>query len=429
MNALRRRRRRPRVHFTSLLATMTFSVGLAASAPAAPPPTFFDHVQHSWAVGTVTFSDQKEFRDGRLLVSIGQIVDLVHAKRGKPRGVMFTYELEEGESAPYDYQKPIFVVIELLPKNKYWRENLPPTSRHTAPSGSRYIFSGEDLEPASELAKAWAATLSLKGPDRWRAQHAVLASALLSDVDVLREDAVRHLSRQLPLTREIDDDSVSKIGVFILGDSPAQERERVIRAAGRAGVQPLAGPLEKIAAREDALSRSALDALNAIGKPRTPEQLKKLSDSKNADVRAFAVEQVAAGSAGDDAARKAAVAVLLGDDVEIVRTGAAIGLGRAASPAAIEPLGRALARSDGASRAAGSALAAIGGPEAVAALKASANEGGTAARVAAVLALGEIGDSCADCTAFLQQVRSSNSDPVARDIAGVVLESGAAAGN
>ncbi len=425
-----RRRGRTSVRSISVLATLTVAMGLASSAAAAPPPTFFDHVQHSWAVGTVKFSDQKEYRDGSLLVSIGQIVDLVHARRGKPRGVMFTYELAEGESsAPYDYQKPIFVVLELLPKSRYWRENLPPTSRHAAPSGSRYIFSGDQIEPTRESAKAWAATLSLKGPDRWRAQHAVLASALLSEVDVLREDAVRHLSRQLPLTREVDEDSISKIAVFITGDAPRQERERVIRAAGRAGVEPLAGSLEKIAGSEDALSPAALAALNALGKPRTPEQLKKLSASKNADVRAFAIEQVAAASADDDAARKTAVAVLLGDDAEVVRTGAASGLGRAASSAAIEPLGRALARGDGVSRAAGSALAAIGSPEAVAALKASANSGGTAARVAAVLALGEVGDSCSDCAAFLQQVRSSNTDPVARDIAGVVLESGANAGN
>lgn len=397
------------------------------------PKTYFDYVQSSWAVGSIALSREFKFRDGRLRAYPGRFTDLIHAKLGKPRSLMFVYELAHDETEPpYDPTQPIFAPIELLARNKYWRDNLPITPHHSAPAGSRYIFTGEDIGPASAAARRYAKTLELKGQDRWRAQNAVLIDAMLSGVDVLREDGVRHLSRQLPLTRALDDDASSKLGQFITGDFPEPERLRVVRAIGRAGSKSMAGPLETLAARDDDTAAAALAALAAIGRPRSREQLDALRQAATPSVRAWAIESVGATAGTDEAGLALATSVLVGDDEAVVRAGAATGLGRSGAGAAVPALVQALERDDEVSRDAGLALAAIRTPEAIAALKKRAAGGGTNTMIAAVLGLGAAaqGDgACADCRAYLKELRNTHDDETVRDVIGIVLDSGGGLGN
>ena len=110
------------------------------------------------------------------------------------------------------------------------------------------------------------------------------------------------------------------------------------RAIGRAGSKSMAGPLEVLAARDDATSAPALAALAAISRPRSREQLDALCQAATPSVRAWAIESVGARASTEPAALAAASAVLLGDDEAVVRAGAATGLGRSGAEAAV-PLG------------------------------------------------------------------------------------------
>lgn len=416
-------------------ATLVPAVGTAEQ-----PKTYFDHVQHSWAVGAISLSREFKFRDGRLLAYPGRFVDLVHARLGNPRSIMFIYELAADEDAPpFAPDQPLFAPIEVLPRYKYWRDNLPKTPHHAVAGGRRYLFTGDDIGPASAAARTYAATLEMKGRDRWRSQNAVFVEAMLSGVEVLRQDGVRHLSRQLPLTRVLDDESVEKLGRFLIGDHPERERERVLRAIGRAGTKSMSGAVETLAARDDEVAAAALAVLAQLERPRTRAQLESLLGAKTAAVRAWAIEQLAAAAGSDGTALATAARVLAGDDAAVVRAGAATGLGRSGAAAAVPPLAQALARGDDASREAASALAAIGTREAIAALKDAANGSGTNTAVAAVLGLGQAGrpgqagresrregredDACTDCITYLEGLRGSHADPSVRDIIGIVLES------
>jgi len=388
--------------------------------------TYFESLQRAWAVGEMALSRKLEFREGRLLAFPGRITDLVYARVGKPQTVLVVYELPDGESeAPFATGEAIFAVLSVLPQYKFWRDNLPHTPRHEIVGGATYAFTGDSLAPAKRLTKAWVVSFEQKGKDRWRTQNGVLAEALVAGVPVLRQDAVRLISRQLPLTKTIADSGLPPITAFITSDTyPEQERVRVIEAVGAGEIKDLASTLKKLSRGDDAVAAAALAASAKLGQSPSTQSLLERRKSKSAEVRAYASGELGARAGEDGQAFAAATAALKDDPEAKVRAAAAAGLGRSGSPRAIGPLKAALLRGDDASRAAGSALAAIGTTEALEALEGAVASGPTEAMVAGVLGLGELLPSCDSCRIYLVEQQKSHGEQAVKDLIGVVLEQG-----
>jgi hypothetical protein len=88
----------------------------------------------------------------------------------------------------------------------------------------------------------------------------------------------------------------------------------------------------------------------------------------------------------------------------------------------VAPLSAALGRGDGASEAAASALAVIGGPDAAQALKNAITGGSGNSESVAVIALADLRSGCSDCMAFLAEQHRTHPDESIRDLIAIVLE-------
>ncbi len=404
-------------------AALVALLGLANLAAAQEPKTYFEQIQKTWAVGDVRVTRPLTFRDGLLLAFPGRLHELLHARVGKPQTIMLVVERRSTDDPlPFESGEPFLAPIEVLPKYSYWRDNLPNTPHHGILGGRRHVFRGADFEPASRITKAYVATFALEGRERWARQNGVLAEALLAGVKVLREDAARLLSKQLPLTKALDPEAAAKLGEFVSGDYPHEQRSKVVAAAGAAGLESLAPTFEKLATGDDEVAAAALAALAALGKPRSTEQLLLLTAKPSTAVRGYAYAELGVRVATDEAARAAVVKVLSSEEPAGIRAAAVKGVGRSGDKQAIELLRTALYRGDEASVPAASALAKIGGPESVAILKDAVVNAQAEGMVAAVLGISELAEGCPDCRDYLLGLHETHKEAAVRDLIGIVLE-------
>ena len=406
---------------TRAIATLFAVLCFVRPAHAQEPQTYFDYLDKAWAVGEVNVTKPLKFREGKLLAFPGRIVDLIYARVGRPRGLMLIHELR-GAEPPIDHESAFFVPIGLLPQYSYWRDNLPKTPHHEILGGRRYIFKGTEIEEAKRLTRPFTDTLARKRVDRWPGQAAAVTEALHSTLAVLREDAVRYLVAHPEVARAMRPDTVKRLGEFATGDHPEEERMQVIAAAAVAGLEEIALTLEALAEKDDAVAAQALAGLERLGRPRATQYLLGRRDAGAAVVRTYVAEALGARGAEDTQAFEAALATLASDEPAEVRVGAARGLGRSRIDRAIDPLAAALMKGDPVSRSAGLALAEIGGPEAASALERAVVEGPSDAKVAAVLAMGEVRSNCPGCESFLRAQHEKHPDQAIRDLSGIVLE-------
>ncbi len=395
---------------------------LATEARAQQPKTYFDHITNAWAVGSLQLQAPLRFRDGLVLAYPGHIQDLVRARTGRPRSVMIVHELHSNdESAPYEDDELVFVPIGLLPKYSFWRENLPKTPHHQVLGGQRYIFRGDDIAAAKQVAEAYAATLAEEMPARMIDQTSVVVAALSAGNKVIREDAVRWLAGYRTLARDLQGEAISGVGGFLRGDWPLADRSSVIATIARAGIKELIPLLRELAASDSEIGAAALSALVQLGENQDSAQLSALLGAKTTAVRAYAARELGRRAASDGID---GVAEILASEQPVqVRAAAAQGLGLAGEPSGIAPLRKALFRGDGASRAAAMALAHIGGADCVAALKEAIVDAPSEAMIGAVLAMVEVRGGCGEgCMDFMLQQHRSHPEEAIRDLIGIALE-------
>lgn len=225
--------------------------------------TFYDYLKDSWAFGEIAVVAPLEYRDGGLLAFPGRITDLIHARYGKPRSVLVIYEVKD-PAVPLPFEKDTSFVapLRVLPRTKYWRDNLPTSPRHEVLGGVRYVFTGDDAARAKELGGAYAATLGMEMPDRKLRQGEIVAGALSSPVEVLRDDSVSFLSGRT-LTH-INEKATAAMTAFAAGDAPVDQRVAIIDAIGRAKLAGAKPQIEKLAKSGGEIGAAASRALGAL---------------------------------------------------------------------------------------------------------------------------------------------------------------------
>ena len=406
-----------------VVGPLVLALGLCSPALAGEPLTFFDNLERAWAVGRLKLMGPLEFRDGRVLAFPGHITDLAYAKVGRPRTILLVYEIPAGQDkASLEKGDVFFAPIGLLPTHSYWRDNLPPTNRHGILGGRRYVFRGKDMEAAEEVAKAYTSTFELAMPGRLQRAGEAVVGALSCPVAILQEDAVRYLLSSHSLIDHLTPTATAKLGEFLKSDAPAGQRAGLARALGRAGVGGLADTLESLATGDDRVAAGALDGLDGLAKPRSIKRLDQLNLAKTVEVRAYAARALGLRSGVDQEARAKAVAILDGDDEDLVRASVAIGMGSAASKTTVEPLKRALYRGDTVSRSAALALAEVGSPEVARLLMEAVTDGPNETMAAAVTGIVTFKVVCEGCYEFLAEQHRSHKQQSVRDLIATLLE-------
>jgi hypothetical protein len=395
----------------------------AAAARAQEAKTYFDYVESAFAVAEVKTATPMEYRDGMLLTIPGQLVDVVYARVGKPHTIMLVFEKRSKDDKPlYGYKSTFFAPIQVLPQYSFWRDNLPKTPHHGVLGGGRYIFRGDEIEEAKRITRPYTDTLARKRVERWPDQASALVGALHGSIAVLREDAGRKLAASPQLLEAMRPEAQARLGEFLSGNAPEEERVKLIDGIGAAQATGLSAILEGLSKRDDATGAAALRALQSFGKRVETASLLELAAAKDEHVRAFAVETLGARSGQDRAALDAVTRCLKSDEPESVRAAAARGLGNSGAADAIEPLAGALGRGDGASQAAAKALAQIGGPQAAQALKDAITSGPGGAQTGAVIAMVDLRGPCTDCLEFLREQHARHPDEGIRELIAIVLQ-------
>jgi hypothetical protein len=395
----------------------------ATVAVADRPKTYFDYVERAWACAEVDLRPPLEFRDGLVLAYPGTLVDVVHARHGNPRSILLVQELvSKDDVSPVKAGERFFAPIQVLPEHSYWRDNLPTSPRHGVLGGRRYIFKADDLEAAKALTRAYAETLDDSMPERRRKQQAIIVDALTSSVRVLREDALQRLTSVPVPAGHYEEATIHRLGAFAKSDAPAADRAQIVAVAGAAGMKTLTPDLELLAKKDDVVAASALQALEVLGVERSTEALVTSLGAKTVEIRSYAALKLGERAATDDAVRERVAELLRSGDDEVVRAAAATGLGATDDERVLDLLGQALARGDGASRAAAMSIAKVDSDQSAEMLKAAIEKGEGDAQVAGVLALVELRRECRDCVAFLKEQRTSHPDAGIRDLIGIVLE-------
>ena len=397
---------------------------LATPVYAAPAKTFFDHLEQAWAVAEVRLLRPLNFRDGRLLAFPGQLTDVAYARLGRPQTILLIHEMSDRGSEPFFSEGDVFFApIKVLADHSYWRDNLPPTKRHAIPGGRRYVFRGKEIAEAKRVAKNYTRTFGEKMPERAVHRLGAVVSALASEVERLRTDAVRHLASYPTLARDLDGESRKRLVDFIKSDLVEDQRVMVIAAIGRAGVAELAAELETLARGDGLDAVAAMQSLDLMGRPRSTNRLIELSsDTYGVEVRSYAAVRLGQRSASDSEARSRALEVLGSSQEGSVRAAAALGLGRSGDKRVVEPLREALWRGDEASRSAAAAIADIGGPLAADILQKAILEGPSEAMIGSVMAIVALREQCKGCLAFLRKQYESHKEEAIRDLIGIMLE-------
>jgi HEAT repeat protein len=402
------------------------SVLLAAMpgvAGADRPKTYFDYVERAWACAEVELRSPMTYRDGFVLAYPGTLTDVVHARQGRPQSILLVEELtSKDDKSPVKEGERFFAPLQVLPDHSYWRDNLPSTPRHGVLGGRRYIFAGDDLAPAKDLTKAYAATLALDMPERRTRQQALIVDTLSSPVKVLREDALRRLVTVPVPAKHYDDKTIRRLVEYAKGKADGADRASAVQVMGQAGMTTAIPDLQLLAQTDDVVGASALDALEALGQRRPTDGLIPLLDAKTPEVRAFAGRELGELGSKDAAAFARVGALLASDDLPAVRSAAEKGLGASEDPATLDVLNKALLRADGASRDAAAAMASIGGERAATLLKSAIVDGEGEAQVSAVMALVNVKGKCPDCPAFLREQKESHPEAAVRDLISVLLE-------
>ncbi len=394
----------------------------AVRAGAEEPGTLFENLTRCWAAAEARPARILKYHDGSLLGIPTDMRDVVYARKGKPRSIFVVYEKSSPEDElPFEIGKPYFAVFRMLPQYAYWRYNLPNIPRHEIFGGRRYVFRGDDIEPAKKIVRRYTETFELRGRKRLIAAAGVVVDALTSPVKVIADDAVRHLALRPVELSLLDEAARDRLSGFLLGDRDDALVVRLVEAIGRAKVQHLVPLLEKLAAGHTNKAGAALRSLDALGKaPATASLIERLEDS-NENVRAAAAHILALRAASDGKAEEAVVRVLRGSDDPKVRSAAAEGLAAGGDREAIDALVHAVQRGDEASRAAAVSLARIGGDEGIDELEQTVRKGKGEARAAAVIALGTLGGSCEGCRRFLQDQYEHHPDESVRSLIASVL--------
>jgi HEAT repeat protein len=408
------------IAFVSLLLSL---LGLAGTAYADRPKTYFDYIERAWACADIELRKPLEHRDGLVLAYPGTLVDVAYSRHGNPQSILLVEELTSKEDkSPVSEGELFFAPIQVLPEHSYWRDNLPNTPRHGVLGGRRYIFKGEDAAAAKALTKTYAESFKMQMPEKRMRQQAVVVGALTSGVKVLREDAIRRLTTMVVPAKQYDDATIRSLGDYVKSDAPTADRAQIAIVIGQAGMNTLVPDLEVLAKKNDVVAASALQALEQLGAPRSTEVLFELLSKEPVEVRSYAAHELGKRSDQDAKAYARASEIMTSDGDANVRGACAMGLGASGKKDALTPLRTALERGDEASRPAGAAIARIGGKEAGEILKEAIRSGPSEAQVAAVLAMVEMRGDCEKCAEFLLEQKTSNPDAGVRDLIGIVLE-------
>ncbi len=391
-------------------------------ADASPPKTLFDYVLSSWAVAKAVPSRELKYRQGQLLGYPTDLVDVIYARRGKPRSIFLVYEKQgDGDETPFEVGKPFLAPFGLLPQYKYWRDNLPNVPHQQVLGGKRYVFEGDDIERVAAVVRKFTATFTLTGKKRLAAAAEVVAEALDSPVEVVAEDAARYLATKPANLALLGEEGRKRVASYLTSDRDGELVASLAEAVGRAHVESLKPALEEVAAGHTLKAASALVALELMGHPRSTEHLIERLDDPSEAVRSYAARILGTRAAADEKARDAALRVVVGDDSVSVRSAAATGLGLSGYKGAINALGRALERGDDVAHPAALALAKFREPKAWRLLEDAVLEGRGEAPAAAVVALGQAADACGECARFLREQRKEHPQKAIRDLIEIVL--------
>jgi hypothetical protein len=396
---------------------------LAGGAQAQEPKTFFDYLESAYVVGRLNAAPPLKYRDETLLVFTTKVLDILHARIGKPQTLMIVEELHaKGDASPITPDTPFLAPVILLPEHAYWRDNLPNTPRHQIAGGTRYIFTGAQIAEVEKFGRPFAATLERNYAERWPDRSDTVVAALSSPLDVLREDGARYLVAHPVLFSNMRDATRERLSGYLTGDAPIEFRQSVVEAMGESHAEQMTPILEELARRDDTVGAAALHALERSGKAPDIHALLNLSRAESVPVRAYAAEALGARASEDSEAFARAAALLAPAEPEQVRAAAAVGLGKSRNPQAIEPLRVALEHGGETARPTASAIAEIGGPKAADILKKAVVDGTNESKTAAVVAIIDLQEGCADCQEFLRTQYESNPDKGIRQLIGIMLE-------
>ena len=402
----------------SMLLAGVLSAGSAAADQ--DETNYFEILGDAWAVAEAKVISNVAYREGLLLGFPTRLTDVVHARLGKPQTIFLLAERDSVDDEPlYPKSEAMFLPIRLLPQHAYWRDNLPATPKHEVFGGPRYLFLGDDIEPAKELTRQYVAATKLDMPERAVEQIRVVSSGLGSAVGVLREDAAKRLTSYPLLERDLASVAVKRLSEFLLADSAdAGLRDDLIAHLGRTKVFKLRPTLERLARGGDNAAGAALDALAAMGVVKSIDELLELAESSNPSVREHAAQFLAKESA-EARAFEAAKKLATEDGNASVRAAALGGFGWSESDQAIQLLADSVMEGQAGSRVAGLSLARIGSEGAIAALKEAAVSAKSDGQLAAVLALAGIRGSCQACAEFLAVQRDGHENLAIREVIAV----------
>lgn len=397
----------------------------AAERSAGQNKTVYEFAERSWAVGKLHLNKPLRFRDGKVLAFPSVITELAWAPGGaKPRNLMLVHEVfSDDKDKPFlNEGDEIFAPLLLLPEHSYWRDNLPNTPRHEVAGGRRNVFRGDDIAEAKRVLTAYLAAFETKGMERWPGEIRVVAGALNSPVQVLREDAVQYLSGFPTLARDFPADALPPVMTFLGGSAPVDQKSPLLDALASARITAVEPGLRDLSTRDDETGAAALAGLDKLGSPVAPDRLPALAKAKTPAVRAWAATALGKAGATDPSSLQLATA-LLDDPAEdaSVREAAARGLGASGSAAAAATLAKAVERGDAASRAAAEALGASASPDSTRLLTDLLVKGQGDSAVAAAVALSQR-PACTDCARVLEEQFTKHPDEAVRHMIGVLIE-------
>ncbi|RMF24999.1 MAG: hypothetical protein D6760_02060, partial [Deltaproteobacteria bacterium] len=266
----------------------------AVPAGADEPNTIFENLSRCWAAAEARPARVIKYRDGSLLGIPTDMVDVVYARKGKPRSFFLVYEKKSAdEKLPFEVGEHYFALFHMLPQYAYWRDNLPNVPRHEIMGGKRYVFRGDDIEQAKAIVRRYTETFTLRGRQRLVAAAGVVVDALESPLAVISEDAARHLTKRPNELAMLDDGARERLSKFLLGERDDPAVVGLVEAIGRGKAEKLVPVLERLAAGHTNKAAAALRALDALGKaPATAALIERLED-QNEEVRAAAAYTLA----------------------------------------------------------------------------------------------------------------------------------------
>jgi HEAT repeats len=402
-----------------------FALVLAVLAPALLPPAtvraaaqIFDLADRSEVVAWGTVEGVQTYKDGKFQVFSIQPAKVLKGRVAPDATFRLVQERLFEQARPYfgDGTRTMVFAIP-LPSYTLYKESLPAGS---------YLQWTERLDTAEEVASLRDPALVepvasyLASHDDPEVLARLLGGLTASNVPRLHSGALAALEARPELAPLVDAAALASLPAFLAdGRVPLASRgETLVRLAriGAAGVGPIA---EAAAAEGGPLLPAAVDALVTLDRPPPRDRLLTYTQSDDEALRLAAARGLAKDASPPALDRLAAIVSV--DPSEAVRIGVIQALPSVADGRVVAILAKALAAggSKRQAEAAGSALATIGTPPAIAALEHAFEEGDTTVKVAAAFSLKQSGTT--EGVTFLKHQEQYHPDPQVRRLCKLAL--------